>query len=179
MEEIKMRRSIRKYLAKPVENEHILQLLESARLAPSGSNNQPWQFIVVQSEESRRRLTEVAHNQIWMLTAPVFIVCVADIRCRIAGEISLFLTEESPQEELKQIIRDTAISTENLLLEAHHLGLGACWVAWFKQADIRPVLNIPSDKYVCGIITVGYPAETPELHPRKPLESMVRYEKWE
>lgn len=179
MDEIDMRRSIRQYLDKPVEDERIRQLLESARLAPSGSNNQPWQFIVVRSDERRRKLSEVAHNQKWMLTAPVFIVCVADIRCRIPGEMPLSLTEESPQEELKQIIRDTAIATENLLLEAHHLGLGTCWIAWFRQEDIRPVLNIPSDKYVCGIITVGYPAETPGPRPRKPLESMVRYEKWE
>lgn len=178
MEEIKTRRSIRKYLDKPVEDKLLLQLLESARLAPSGSNNQPWHFIVVRSEENRRRLTEVANNQKWMLTAPVFIVCVADIRCRIPEGETLCLTEESPQEALKQIIRDTAIAAENLLLEAQHLGLGACWVAWYRQTEIRPVLNIPSDKYVCGIITVGYPGETPAPHPRKPLEHLVRYEKW-
>lgn len=179
MEEIRMRKSIRQYLNNPVEDTLILQLLESARLAPSGSNNQPWQFIVVRSAETRRKLTEVSHNQKWMLTAPVFIVCVADIRCRIPEEVPVFLTEESPQEALKQIIRDTAIATENLLLEAHHLGLGACWVAYFKQTEIRPVLNLPPDKYVCGVITVGYPAETPAPHPRKPLEQLVRYEMWD
>lgn len=178
MEQINMRKSIRKYQDKPVADELILQLLESARLAPSGSNNQPWQFIVVRSVENRRKLTEVSHHQKWMLTAPVFIVCLADIRCRIPeGEV--FLTEESPQEELKQVIRDTAIAMENLLLEAHHQGLGACWVAWFRQTEIRPVLAIPADKYVCGIITVGYPDETPAPHPRKPLESLIRYETWE
>ncbi len=91
----------------------------------------------------------------------------------------MFLTEESPEEELKQVIRDTAIAVENLLLEAHHLGLGACWVAWYRQTEIRAVLAIPADKYVCGIVTVGYPAETPAPHPRKPLESLVRYEMWE
>ena len=179
MEAIRMRKSIRKYLNKPVSDAVILQLLESARLAPSGSNNQPWQFIVVRSPENRRRLTEVAHNQKWMLTAPVFIVCLADIRCRIPEGVEVFLTEESPEEELKQVIRDTAIAVENLLLEAHHLGLGACWVAWYRQTEIRPVLAIPADKYVCGIVTVGYPAETPAPHPRKPLESLVRYELWE
>lgn len=114
-----------------------------------------------------------------MLTAPVFIVCLADIRCRISEGVEVFLTEESPEEELKQVIRDTAIAVENLLLEAHHLGLGACWVAWYRQTEIRAVLAIPADKYVCGIVTVGYPAETPAPHPRKPLESLVRYEMWE
>lgn len=178
MEEIRTRKSVRKYLDRPVEDALILRLLESARLAPSGSNNQPWQFVVVRSEETRRRLTEVSHRQRWMLEAPVFIVCVADIRCRIPDGPPLFLTEESPQEALKQIIRDTAIAAENLLLEAQHLDLGACWVAHFRQTEIRPVLNIPSDKYVCGVITVGYPAETPAPRPRNPLEGMVRYEMW-
>ena len=76
IKEIKRRRSIRKYIEKPVENEKIIQLLESARLAPSGSNTQPWHFIVVKSELSRLNLAEISHNQKWMLSAPVFIVCV-------------------------------------------------------------------------------------------------------
>ncbi|MBU2702793.1 nitroreductase [Sporomusaceae bacterium BoRhaA] len=83
MEQIKMRRSIRKYLDKSVEDEKILLILESARLAPSGSNTQPWHFIVIKSEMTRQKLAEASHSQKWMLSAPVFIVCVADIRCKI------------------------------------------------------------------------------------------------
>lgn len=88
-------------------------------------------------------------------------------------EVSLILDEESPQELLKQIIRDTSIATEHLLLEASHLNLGTCWVAWFNQEEIRPLLGIPSDKYVIGIVTVGYADETPKPRTRKRLESMV------
>lgn len=170
---IEERRSIRKYLNKPVEDEKIIQLVESARLAPSGSNTQPWHFIIVKSELIKQKLAKVSHNQQWMISAPVFIVCVADIRCRIAENVDILIKEDSPQEELKQIIRDTSISISYMLLEANSLGLGTCWVGWFIQEEIRPILNIPSDKYVVGIITLGYANEAPEARPRKKLEKIV------
>ena len=178
IKEIKTRRSIRKYIDKPVEDEKIIQLLESARLAPSGSNTQPWHFIIVKSEITRDKLAEASHKQKWMFSAPVFIVCVADIRCRISEEVGISIIEDSPQAELKQIIRDTSISIGHILLEADNLGLGTCWVAWFTQEEIRPILNIPDDKYVVGVITVGYANEMPEARPRKKLEEIVHYESW-
>ena len=112
------------------------------------------------------------------MKAPVFLVCVADICCRMDKTNDIRLDENSPEPELKQIIRDTAISMENILLEAENLGLAACLTAWFEQKDVRPVLNIPAYKYVCGIITVGYGDEAPKQRPRKKLEEIVRYEKW-
>jgi nitroreductase len=178
IKEIKTRRSIRKYIDKPVEDEKIIKLIESARLAPSGSNTQPWRFIIVKSELNKQKLAEVSAKQHWMLTAPIFIVCVADIRCRIPEDVNILVNEHSPQEEVKQIIRDTAISIGYILLEAENLGLGTCWEAWFTQEEIRPILNIPSDKYIVGILTVGYANEKPEARPRKKLEEIVRYENW-
>lgn len=178
IEEIWARRSIRKYMDREVENEKILQLIEGARLAPSGSNTQPWHFIVVKSESNRPKIARVCHNQKWMLSAPVFIVCVADIRCRIDEKIAVSLDENSPEEELKQVIRDTSISVENILLGADNLGLGTCWVGWFVQNEIRPILNIPDDKYVVGIVTLGYADEKPKPRPRKKLEEIIHYESW-
>lgn len=179
LKQIETRRSIRKYSDKPVEDEKLMQLLEAARLAPSGDNTQPWRFIVVKSEENRQKLAEVSHKQKWMVTAPVFIVCVADIRCRINDSIEIEITEDSPQPEVKKIIRDTAIAVEHIVLEAENQGLSTCWIGWYTQQEIRPVLNIPSDKYVVCVLTVGYSAETPKPRPRKKLEEMVRYEKWQ
>jgi len=178
IKEIEMRRSIRKYSDKPIENEKITELLESARLAPSGNNTQPWHYIVVKSEEIRQKVMVASHNQKWMLTAPVFIVCVADVRCRIKEDIEVYLDDNSSQDEVKRIIRDTSISVGYMLLQANNLGLGVCWVAEFTQEEIRPVLNIPSDKYVVGVITVGYPNENPKARPRKKLEDIVHYEFW-
>lgn len=178
IKEIEMRRSIRKYIDKQVENEKITELLESARLAPSGNNTQPWHYILVKSKEMRRKVMEASHNQKWMMTAPVFIVCVADVRCRIKEDIEVYLDENSPQDEVKRIIRDISISAGYMLLQANNLGLGGCWVAEFTQEEIITVLNIPSDKYVVGVITVGYPNETPKARPRKKIEEIVHYEFW-
>jgi nitroreductase len=178
LKEITTRRSIRKYTDKPVDDEIILTLLESARLAPSGSNTQPWRFIVIKSEETRKRLAAASHNQNWMVSAPVHIVCAGDIRCRISEDTAVELYENSPLVEAKQIIRDTAIAVEHMVLTAERLGLGTCWVADFTQEDIRPVVNIPEDKYIICVLTVGYPAEQPKARPRKKLEEIIHYEKW-
>lgn len=89
LKQIENRRSIRKYLNKKVEKGKLVQLLESARLAPSGSKTQPWTFIIIESEDTKEKLTIADHHQKWMITAPIFIVCVADIRCRISMETML------------------------------------------------------------------------------------------
>ncbi len=179
LSQIEERRSVRRYLDKGVEKEKLIQVLESARLAPSGSNTQPWTFVVVESEETRGQLSNADHRQAWMMSAPVFVVCVADVRCRLAEDGDIRLDENSPEPELKQIIRDTAIAIEHLVLEAEQVGLSTCWTAWFDQDDVRPILGIPEDKYVCGIVTLGYGDETPKQRPRKALEDIVRYETWE
>ncbi len=179
MKEIENRRSVRKYLNKSVEKEKLTQVLESARLAPSGSNTQPWNFVVVEAEATKEKLAMADYQQKWMMAAPIFIVCVADIRSRISMDTDITLNEESPEPELKQIIRDTAIAMEHILLEAENLGLSTCWTAWFEQEAVRPILNIPEDKYVCGIITLGYGDENPKQRPRKRIEEIVRYEKWQ
>lgn len=178
IEVIKNRRSIRKYMNKEVEEDKLLEILESGRLAPSGSNTQPWQFIVIKSEQNKEKVAKVSHNQKWMTTAPIQIVCVADIRCRIDENIDISLDENSKEEEVKQIIRDTSIAVEHMSLTATELGLGSCWVAWFTQAEFRSVLNIPDDKYVLCVLTIGYPDEAPNPRPRKKLEDIVHYEKW-
>ena len=179
LDEIISRRSIRKYIDnKPVEDEKVMELIESARLAPSGSNTQPWHFIVVKSDATRENLAKTSHNQKWMLTAPVFIACVADIRSRVDEEVQLIVNEDSPEVEIKQIIRDTSVAIEHMVLCAQKLGLGTCWVAWFTQDEIRPILNIPADKYVVGIITVGYSNESPKPRPRKEFSEIIHYENW-
>jgi nitroreductase len=177
MEEIDSRRSIRKYLDKPVEDEKIHQLIKSASLAPSDENTQPWHFVIVKSDPIRHDLAVVSHNQKWMQSAPVFIVCIADIR-RVIKEGEFSLDELSPQVEVKQIIRDTAIAMEHIVLEARHLGLDTCWISWHTQKEIRPVLNIPDDKYVVGILLLGYSREAPDPRPRIALDEIIHNEQW-
>ena len=188
LQPILTRRSIRKYRDTPVEDDKIQAMLASARLAPSGNNSQPWNFIIAKSEATRKKIAEACYNQTWMTQAPVFIVCVADMSVRlkelqkkdprITDTSHLNVQEESPQQELKMIIRDTTIAIDHLMLQATSMGLGTCWVAWLKQETIRPILHIPTDKYVVAVVCVGYANHSPKPTPRKPLEDMIHYERW-
>lgn len=178
IESIKHRRSVRKFQEKPIEDEKLLEILEAARLAPSGNNKQPWVFIVIKNEENRKKVAQVTGEQLWIASAPLVIVAVADLSARTDRYEGQYLDEESPQFDLKRSIRDTAIAVEHILLEADNQGLGACWCGAFKQEGIRPVLNIPDDKFVLAVIPVGYPAEQPKARPRKDLKAILRYESW-
>jgi len=175
---IQDRRSIRQYEDRPVDDRQIRTLLEAARLAPSGSNMQPWHFMVVRSPEAKKRIVEACHNQPWMRRAPILIVAVADPGSPFAGPAGPTVHETSPDRDVKRAIRDTAIATEHLVLQAIDLGLSTCWVAWFEQDRIRPGLGIPEDKYVVAVIVLGYGRETPPPRPRKPLTEFVHLETW-
>lgn len=178
IEAIRNRRSIRKFSTRPIEEEKLKEVLEAARLAPSGNNTQPWHFILVSSPEMRHKLAVASHNQLWMEDAPLHIVCVADIRCRIGEDVPVSLDDDSPLLEFKKLIRDTSIAIEHLVLEAAAQGLGTCWIAWFDPKEIAALLSIPADKYVQAIIPLGYAEESPAARPRKSLESILHYEKW-
>ena len=178
LEPIVSRRSVRKYTTDPVEEEKITLLLESARLAPSGSNKQPWKFIVVKSATIKQQIVAASHNQTWMLDAPVFIVCIADVPVRLKQPQELVATDKSPEAAVKKAIRDTSIAGEHLVLQAEALGLATCWVAYFTQEELRPILNVPDDRYVLAVIPVGYADERPTASPRKPLSELVYYETW-
>ena len=178
MEIIEKRRSIRKYKAISIDNNKINELIRSAILAPSGNNTQPWHYIIIDDESVKKEVARLSHNQKWMEAAPLQIVCIADIRTRIKDNEDIILDEETSLFELKQIIRDTAISIEHMVLEAVNQGLGSCWVAWYKQNQIKSLLSIPNDKYVVGILTIGYADEDPKQRPRKGIEEIIHKNKW-
>ena len=177
-EAIAARRSVRKFQHTPVSEEQLQLLLESARLAPSGSNRQPWQFIVVRSEQMKKAIAAASHHQNWMLDAPLFLVGVADPVPRLKGKEPFPIDDNSPEPVVKKIIRDTSIAIEHIVLQAEALGLASCWVAYFSQEDMRPLLNVPADKYIVAVLPIGYADEQPEAMPRKSLDELVHYECW-
>jgi len=178
IEAIANRRSIRAYTDEPVSQESLDQILEAARQAPSGNNTQPWHYIVIQSAEQRAAVAKVSHDQKWMNTAPLFIACVGDINCRIPEYDGPPLDENTSAWPLKQMLRDMGIGIEHLVLEAENQGLGTCWVAWFTQDEIRPVLGVPDHAFVAAVVTVGHPTARPAARSRRPLEDIVHYERW-
>ncbi|MFV0361737.1 MAG: nitroreductase family protein [Suipraeoptans sp.] len=178
LDAIENRRSVRKYKKNtPVENEKLEEVLEAGRLAPSGHNRQPWNFIVIKDDEMKKALAFVDHEQYWMTDAPILIACVGDAAEWIGGE-SIYVNEEAGFMGLKRVIRDTSIAITQMMLEAENQGLNTCWTGWYQQHDVRPLLEIPEDKYVVGILVVGYGDEKPKQRARKPLADIVKYEKW-
>ena len=172
IKEIQSRRSVRKYTDRPVAGEDIRQILEAARLAPSGNNTQPWKFMVIRDAAKKQAVAAADHDQKWLLSAPVFLVCLADISRRTAGT-PVPVDENTPCEDLKRVIRDAAIAVTHMLLEAEHLGLSTCWTGWYSQAEMRQALGVSDSYYVSGVIALGYGAEAPAPRPRRPLEELI------
>ncbi|MEM2885801.1 MAG: nitroreductase family protein [Thermoproteota archaeon] len=153
MEVVSKRRSIRKYRPDPVPEEVLNQVLEAARLAPSGGNAQPWHFVVVKDPEKKRALG----ISDWAQQAPVVIVGCT----------------EAPSQT------DIAIAFEHLVLAAANFGLGTCWIGrWGADGEIKRALNIPADVRVLAVTPLGYPAESPPARPRKPLSQIVHRERF-
>jgi len=168
LELIKTRRSIRKYLDKPVEREKIVSCLEAARLAPSAENVQPWRFIVIDDPETLKDFTDYVFTGIYAPTkfakkAPVIIVVLAKLDL-IANRIGKQI------QGIHYYFIDIGIAGEHFVLRAHELGLGTCWIGWFNPRRVRKFFKIPKKYKIVSLISVGYPAqEKAEVEKRRAL----------
>jgi len=166
-EAIKSRYSVRSYLNKPVEQEKLNRILEAARLAPSGSNRQPWKFVVVRDPETRKRLVGACCDQGFVGQAPVVIAAVGLMPDRI-------MSCGVPGDPV-----DVAIALEHVALAATAEGLGTCWIGAFHQNQIRALLGIPANAKVIEVMTLGYPADHPRPKTRKPIRELACYDQWQ
>ena len=158
------RRSIRKYTAEPVSEEQVRTILEAAMAAPSGSNLQPWHFVVVRDRAMLRHLADT--HQWAKMAADAALVIV------VCGDAEL---------SSRHWVEDCSAATENLLLAVTALGLGAVWVALYpsdeRQECVREMLDIPSKMGVLCLVPIGHPAE--EKPPRTQYdEARVHSERW-
>ncbi|MCX5782645.1 MAG: nitroreductase family protein [Elusimicrobia bacterium] len=167
---INKRRSIRKYLEREVEKEKIESLIESARMAPSACNAQPWRIVVVKDKKLKDELIAkglggfVVPNS-WAKTAPVIVV--------VCSDLSFFThTMAERVQGVQYHLIDIGICMEHMALKAVELGLGTCYIGWFNGKQILKMLNLPSSWKVECLLTLGYPAEIPDATPRKPLNEI-------
>jgi len=193
---ISERRSIRRFKPDPVPEEHITELLEAARLAPSGSNSQPWRFKVVKDPATKAKLMAAANGQPFIGAAPVVLVCCVDIpgyaagtmatvdAMRAGGQLSAAMAESLRRrtQDLVSGPRDLAaravafnmgIAGEHIALRALDFGLGTCWVRAFEEAAVRGLFGWGEDLYVAALLPVGYPAEQPAARPRRGLAEII------
>lgn len=164
MEAIRQRQSIRDYDEKPVPEDNLNCVLEAARLAPSASNRQRWQFIVVRDFERRQALCRAAANQSHVGRAPVIIAAVGTMP-------EYVMMNEIPTHPV-----DLAIAVDHMTLAAVDQGLGTCWIGMFDQKAARDILKVPDKYRVVALLTLGFPRETRSRKVRKPLGEIVSYE---
>jgi len=201
-EAIKKRRSIRKFKPDPIPEEKIRLLLESARLAPSGTNTQPWRFIIVKDNGTKKKLQEAAHNQRHVKSAPVIIVCCADLKAfkEFSERVDELIESGALPERTREVFipylkkgmdtvtkdalmiaaaANVAIAVEHIVLQAVEIGLGTCWVRWYEDDKVKEILDIPEYVEVMALLPVGVPDEEPAPRPRLGLDKIVYSEKYE
>ena len=201
-EAIARRRSIRSFRPDPVPKGLIEELLEAARLAPSGGNRQPWRFLVVTDAEEKKRVRALSLDQRFLEEAPVLIICFADTKAftKEAGKArykefeqfgvletlsGLFADPEvrrqmdaMPEMPRGQMIgaalANTFIAIEHLVLMATALGLGSCWVgALGGPGELNALFALPENLIPAAIIPIGYTDKWPSPRPRLPMEEIL------
>ncbi len=171
MELFRKRQSTRAYSSAPVEEEKIMRCLEAARLAPSACNAQPWKFIVVDNPMLKNELAALTSNKVLPLNhfthqAPVLIVLVMEAPNLTSGMGELI-------RDKKFTLMDVGIAAEHFCLQATGEGLGTCMLGWFKEKQVKTLLQIPRQKRAMLIITLGYPkTDVIREKKRKPLSKI-------
>jgi len=173
IELVKQRTSCRSYEAKPVPREYLESMLETARLAPSACNKQPWRFAVVEDEATRMRLIDEAFltgiPMKWAVDAGAIIALGMEkstITHKIAPKIS----------GVDYPLLDLGIAGEHLVLQAEELGLGTCWIGWVKPKVVQKVVGWPRNIKPVGLITVGWPvAKNRKTRPRLSREDIAKW----
>jgi len=170
LQTILTRRSIRKYSDQPISEDHVQWMLRAGMSAPSAGNEQPWEFILITNHDKLKRVPEF-HPYSKMLTgAALAILVVADpAKVKYEGEMQQLW------------IQDCSAATQNILLAAHSLGLGAVWLGVYpdpsRQNGMRELLNIPEDMVPFSIISIGYPIEPKQAADRYD-ETRIHREIW-
>lgn len=167
---IKTRRSIRSFLEKDIPDDVLEIVLEAARIAPSGNNRQPWQFVIVKDEKKKIEIAQACYEQDFVAEAPVVIICCA-VKCNSGYE--------PWQDEAGR--RDTVIATDHLILAARNEGLATCWVGAIHDKEVKKIANVPDNVDVVMVVPIGYPAAQKAFEKdsgRKALKEICFYEEY-
>jgi len=157
---IAARKSIRKYLSKPIPDDIMEELLDAMRLAPSSNNKQRWSMVVVTDNDTKKMLVPASGNQ------------------KFVGECSAYFVGVTEPDAFYSTV-DMTIALDHLTLRATELGLGTCWIGDFDEGKIKEILGIPAERSVPICMTLGYPNHSPGARSRKKLSEIFHSDKWE
>jgi len=161
LEGIYSRRSVRQYKNQPIEREQLLEIIKAGSWAPSGLNNQPWRFVIIQEQCLRHQLAALTKFGRVIEGAPAVIV--------------LFLDKTSVYHDVKDY-QAMGACLQNMLLTAHGMGLGAVWLGEIlKNSDrVIALLELPDDHLeFMAIIAIGHPASPNQTSSRKELKQLL------
>jgi nitroreductase len=160
LEIIKTRRSVRRFLDRPVPGDLVDRILEAGRWAPSGLNNQPWRFAVVTDVAMKEELSKLTRYSKIVREARVL--------------VPVFLDNAESYHRTKDA-QAVGACLQNMLLEAHSLGLGAVWLGEIIRSDkeIRRVLGLGDALELMAVLAIGYPAGSPGKGKRKELKELI------
>jgi len=165
---IRERGSVRRYEDRSIPKDVLEEVLEAARLAQSAANRQPWEFVVIQKEDMKKKLALVSEK--FVDEAAAVVACVAHPEnCGHVGSLDSYLV-------------DVAIAVENMALVSWELGLGSCWIGAYDEDKVKQLLGIPGGLRVVSLLSLGYPVEKPASQTirqrRKLLAQIIHYEKY-
>jgi nitroreductase len=159
------RRSVRAYKSEPLSEDEIAAMVEAIRWAPSAGNHQCREFYFVRNPVRISQLAECTFDQDFVGHAPLVILGCADRD----------LEKHFGPGTAEFTVQDVAASVQNLLLVAHALGLGACWVCAFSEEKVAEAMGLPGNERPIVMVPVGRPDEEPEVPPRRSPEDTFRY----
>ena len=170
MECIHTRRSIRKYQDIPIEFEKVGRVVEAGFQAPTAGNIQDYRFIIVEHKAKRAQIAEACLQQYWMEVAPVHVVICIDVK-RSKQFYGI-------RGERLYSVQHAAAAAQNMLLAAHHYGLGACWIGAFDEEAMKSICGVPEYARPEVIITLGYADEIPPRPPKYIIETYTYLERF-
>lgn len=163
LEIIKRRRSVRHFDGRPLPEDHMEQILEAGRWAPSGANAQPWRFTVVTQKDRLKAVAQACYYKLF--------------KSRHAGEAgAVIVICADPEAGSLTYMIDCAIAGTNMTLMATSLGIGSCWIGAFEEPALRSILQIPEKLKVIALIAFGYEVGKASVPPRLPLSAIVHHE---
>jgi len=161
IEAILGRRSIRKFKPVGIPKEHLEQILEACRQAPSAANRQPWHFVIVSDTERKVRLAQACKGQMWMADAAYIVVGVG-----------------LPEVSERWYRVDVGIAMQNLVLAAQSLGYGTCWIGAFVPEQVKAICDLPENTDVVACTPLGVPNVEPAARPRRDWEEVFSGERY-
>jgi nitroreductase len=160
LEGIYTRRSVRQYIDQPVEREQLMEIIKAGTWAPSGLNNQPWRFVIVQGRDARERLSGLTKYRTIIESAPA---CIA-----------VFVDRDAMYNDVKDH-QAMGACIQNMLLAAHALGLGAVWLGEIlnNAENVRVLLALPPEMELMAVVAIGHPSVKKRTSQRREIADVL------